>query len=216
MTGCEPMRDAISAMVDGEEPGVDPRLVEAHLRSCAACRQFRTVAENTRRISSVTVAPEMPDMSRRVTRLVALADRASSWSLARAVLAVVAIQILVFSIPDLFATDANGGNAHDSRHLGAFTIAYAVALLVVVVRPARARSVLPIASVLAGALVITAIVDLVNGNVPFLNETLHVPEILSVVLVWVLATPTRKRPNRHTQPAPPHLTVVDEAPRRAG
>ena len=43
--------------------------------------------------------------------------------------------------------------------------------------------------VLAGALVITAIIDLVDGQVPLLGETQHLPEVLSVLLVWLLAVP---------------------------
>lgn len=213
---CESIRDAISARVDGEAPGVDLRLVDAHLRRCDACRQFFAAAENTRRIGAVSVAPDMPDLSRRVTKLVAFADRAGTWSTVRVVLAVVAVQIIVFSVPSLAAHDATGTEAHGSRHLGAFTIAYAVALLVVVVRPARARTVLPVACVLAGALVITATFDLVNGNVPFLNETLHVPEILSVGLVWALTISTGRGQRAHAQPTSPRLTAINDNRRKVG
>jgi cytosine/uracil/thiamine/allantoin permease len=157
----------------------------------------------------------MPDLGRRVSKLAAVADRAASWGFARAVLAVVAVQILILAVPSLVAPDESGLVAHDSRHLGTFVIAYAVALVVVVVRPARARSVLPVASVLACALVITAVVDLVNGNVPLLGEALHVPELLSVLMVWVLASPGRRlRPIGSRAPAV-ELTVVDDA-RRVG
>ena len=134
---CERVREAISALVDGEDPGVDVRLVEAHVRSCPGCRAFRTSIEQLPRVGVVGVAPQMPDLSRRVTKLSALADRAGTWSTVRLVLAVVAVQILVFSVPSLAARDEHGLAAHDSRHLGAFTVAYAVALLVVAVRPAR-------------------------------------------------------------------------------
>ncbi len=212
---CQAIRDAISARVDGEDPGMAMRVIEAHLRSCDNCRQFQAAAD-TRWIGGVSSASQLPDLSRRVPKLVALADRASTSSAIRAVLAVVAVQIIVFSVPNLAAPDSSGANAHDARHLGAFTIAYAVALLVVVIRPARARTVIPVACVLAGALVITAIVDLVNGNVPFINETLHLPEIMSVGLIWALATPTGHRPRAHDQPAPPRLTVVDDNQRKAG
>ena len=48
---------------------------------------------------------------------------------------------------------------------------------------------LPVAAVLAGALVITAVVDLVDGRVPLVGEAQHLPEVVSVVLVWLLAVP---------------------------
>lgn len=212
---CERSRDAISAIVDGEDPGVAPRIVEAHLAHCAACREFQRVAERTRRLA-VGVAPDMPDLSRRVTKAAAVADRMSRWGVTRGVLAVVAVQILVFSVPNLAVPDETGTTAHDARHLGAFTAAYAVALLVVVARPARARTVLPVACVLAGALAVTAVIDLANGNVPFIGEAQHIPELLSVFLIWALATPTRRRAHPDTQPVTPHLEVVDDAEREAG
>jgi len=106
---------------------------------------------------------------------------------------VVAAGIVVLSVPALVLGEGAAG-AHDARHLGAFSIAYAVALLVVAVRPARARAMLPVAAVLAGALLVTAVVDLFTGSVPLVNEALHVPELLSVVLVWLLAVPPPRRP----------------------
>ena len=78
---------------------------------------------------------------------------------------------------------------HESRHVGAFSIAYAAALLLVVIRPARARAIFPVTLVLAGALFITAMVDVVEGHVPLVDETAHLPELLSVPLVWLLARP---------------------------
>ena len=212
---CERAREAISASIDGEEPGIEARLVDAHLRHCLACREFKAVVEAMPRAGAVGLAPEMPDLSRRVSKLAAITDRASKWSTVRALLAVVAIQIILFSVPNLTARDESGVMAHDARHLGAFSIAYAVALLVVVVRPARARTVFPVACVLAGALVITAVIDLANGNVPLLGEALHLPEILSVGLVWALAVPTRRRPAPGVRPSPPRLTLVDDTEREA-
>lgn len=206
---CEQCHDALSAMVDGEDPGVDPGAVDDHLDNCAACRGFRVAVERTGLGGTASAAPEMPDLSRAVTKRVAIADRAGSLSIARVVLAVVAVEILVLSVPNLTASDEVGSTAHDSRHLGAFSIAYAVALLAVVVRPARARTILPVAAVLAGALVITAIVDLVNGNVPLLGEALHIPEVLSVGLVWLLANPQRRW--QRSSPTPPRLQVVEQS-----
>jgi hypothetical protein len=93
------------------------------------------------------------------------------------------------SLPALVLGDEADTSAHGARHLGAFTVAYGVGLLVVAARPARARTMLPIAGVLAGALLITALVDLANGRIPLVGEARHLPEIASVVLVWLLAVP---------------------------
>ena len=138
----------------------------------------------------------MPDLSRAITRLNAAADRAAHWSILRVVLAIVAIQVIVFSLPALVLGEEHDTAAHAARHLGAFGVAYGVALVVVVVRPARARSILPVAVVLAGAQLITAIVDLAKGRIPLTGEARHLPQIISVFLIWLLAVPPTRRGRR--------------------
>ena len=157
------------------------------------------------------VASATPDLSRRIAGLAAIADRAATWSIVRGLLGVVAVEILVFSLDDLVLGDEAQTSTHSARHLGVFTVAYAVGLLVVVARPARARTMLPVAAVLAGALLVTAIVDLANGRVPLVDEVQHLPELLSVVLVWLVAVPGPKRRGRSQRrdAAPPDLRVVD-------
>ena len=204
MVTCDRWRDAISADLDGEDPGIERRLVDAHLSRCPACRSFAASAGlGTGRpvelvgVDGVDGAADSPaDLPRQVARLAAIADRAATWSIVRALLAVVAVDILVFSLPALVLGDEQETSAHAARHLGAFTVAYAVGLLVVVVRPARARTMLPVAAVLAGALLVTAVVDLANGRVPLVDEAQHLPEVLSVVLVWLIAVPSPRRRGR--------------------
>ena len=66
---------------------------------------------------------------------------------------------------------------------------------------------LPVAAVLAGALVITAVVDLVEGRVPLVGEAQHLPEVLSVVLIWLLAVPSPRRAAT-AAPSRPSLRAV--------
>lgn len=196
---CDRWREAISAVVDDEEPSVDVRLLDAHLQRCAECRDYRRAAEHARRAGRIhPVSRPDDDLPRRMARLAAVADRAARWSVLRVMLSVVAIEIIVFSVPDLLGTDGST-STHAARHLGAFTVAYGAGLLVVVVRPARARAMLPVTAVLAGALLITAVVDLASKRIPLLGEAGHLPELLSVVLVWLMTVPTPGRlgRNRH-------------------
>ena len=213
---CEQWIEAISAEADGEDPGVDERLLRAHLAHCTSCREFAAAIDSSRRRLLVQPAPVMPDLSRRVAKTNAMLDRTAGWSVVRALLVVVAAEILVLSAPALLQ---GGGDdeAHEWRHLSAFSMAYAVALLVVAARPARARAMLPVAAVLAGALLVTAVVDLFAGTVPLLNEALHVPELLSVVLVWLLAVPAPRRPILLRANTPTALRAVpDQTERDAG
>lgn len=209
--GCDRWREAISADLDGEDPGIDRRLLDAHVARCPGCQAFAAAAGATRREHRIAPAPDVPDLSRRVRKLAALADRAGRWSIVRVLLTVVAIQIIATSLPALVMGDEQDTATHAARHLGAFTAAYGVGLLVVAVRPARARTMLPVAAVLAGALVITAVVDLVNGRIPLVSEAQHLPEVLSVVLVWLLAVPApRRSPQRQATPTASLQVVRDQ------
>jgi predicted anti-sigma-YlaC factor YlaD len=216
---CDRWREAISAAHDGEDTAVGTRRLAAHLATCAACRAFAdAVAASDDRAAPrpvVVAAFTEPDLARRVARLAAVADRTAAWSVVRALLGVVAVEILVFSVPDLVLGDDSEARAHATRHLGAFTVAYAVGLLVVVVRPARARTMLPVAAVLAGALLITAVVDMTNGRVPLFEEAQHVPEVLSLALIWLVAVPGPRRRARHEhqRPTSASLAVVSEQPK---
>ena len=190
-----------------EDPGVDERLLVAHLDACSRCRSFAAAIDGSRRRLTVQMAPDMPDLSRQVSKLNAVADRASRWSIVRVLLVVVAIEVIVLSAPALFDSDN-----HDARHLGAFSVAYGVSLLVVVVRPARARTVLPVAVVLAGALLITAVVDLAaRCGAASPRRPPICPNCSSVLLVWMLTVPAPRR-RATTAPVPgasaPALRVV--------
>jgi predicted anti-sigma-YlaC factor YlaD len=216
---CDRWREALSARADGEVPGVDDRLIDAHVARCPACRAFAANADLTRRRLLVREASAMPDLSHRVSRLNAIADRASGWSVVRALLAVVGVEVIAFAIPELVLGHGDA-NAHAARHLGAFSVAYGIALLVVVVRPARARTVLPVSAFLAAALVITSTVDLLAGRAPWNAEIGHLPEVISVALVWLIAVPVhrphgRRAPvagrDRHATQAVLRLVGTDDA-----
>ncbi|MEO7370920.1 MAG: zf-HC2 domain-containing protein [Ilumatobacteraceae bacterium] len=213
---CSRWRDALSAMADGEPAEIDGRLVSAHVARCPACQSYKQAIESSSSLMRVDRSIAMPDLSKSVSKLAAAADRAAHWSVLRAVLAVVALQVIAFAMPALILGEEHGVATHSARHLGAFGVAYGVALMVVVVRPARARSILPVALVLAGAQVLGAIVDLATGRIPLVGEARHLPQIISVFLIWFLAVPATRRGDATAAPAErPRLEVVDRK-RRAG
>ncbi|MCU1365461.1 MAG: hypothetical protein JWN39_1100 [Ilumatobacteraceae bacterium] len=187
---CDPWLEAISARADGEPPTIDDRMVDSHIASCPSCRSFADNLHELRR-ASVDVAAPMPDLSGRVVKAARLADRNSVWWVLRLGLGVVAVQVVVLSTPALLLGHESGSDPHTARHLGSFAIAYAIGLLVVALRPAKARGMLPLAAALAGCLAITAVIDIAEGRVPAVAEMHHVPEVVGLVLVWVLAMPKR-------------------------
>ena len=173
---CDRWIDAISAIADGEDPGIDRQLVDAHVARCASCRAFRAELA------------AMPDVSRRVTAANAAADRASRPRLLRFMLGLVSIQIAAVSLPTLILGD-DSDVPHRARDLAAFGVAYAAGLLVVAVRPARARTMLPVAQVLSAAIVVSALIDFVDGSTSIRTEVAHLPELVGALLLWLyLAT----------------------------
>lgn len=200
---CDEWRDAVAARVEGRASTVDDRLLDAHLDHCVSCRSMLDDAECSLDVEGaapsddvgplmVTVS-DMPDLSQRITKLNAAADRAASWSTVRILLAVVAAEVVLLSVRALVLGEETDASTHAARHVGAFSLAYGVMLVLVVVRPARARTALPVATVVAGALAITAAVDLVQGRIPLVDEALHIPEIVSVFLIWLIAVPVGDR-----------------------
>jgi predicted anti-sigma-YlaC factor YlaD len=213
---CSRWRDALSAMADGEAADIDERLVAAHVARCAGCQSYKEMIQSSPSFTRIDTAPDIADLSRTISRLNAAADRAAHWSVLRIVLAIVSIQVIAFAMPALLLGEENGVVTHSARHLGAFGVAYGVALMVVVVRPARARSILPVAMVLAGAQVLGAVVDMVTGRTPLVGEFSHLPQIISVFLIWFLAVPTTRRDRTRSKPKQrPRLEIVDRD-RRAG
>ena len=213
---CSRWRDALSALADGEQAEIDGRLVAAHVGRCPGCASYKDSIASSPAVGRVVGAVEMPDLSKTISKLNAAADRAAHWSILRIVLAVVAVQVIAFALPALVLGKEQDVATHAARHLGAFGVSYGVALLVVVARPARARSILPVAMVLAGAQVIAAIVDLATGRIPLVGEAQHLPQIISVFLIWYLAVPsTRDRGAKVKASDRPQLEIID-GKRRAG
>jgi predicted anti-sigma-YlaC factor YlaD len=185
VTDCAQVQEAISALADGEDPGLDPSLVEAHVATCPSCRSQREFIHGLRR-SKLREAETQDDMAPAVVRSARMLDGVWTWTFPRGVLAICAVVIALTSFGDLLGGSEIDG--HDARHLGAFSLAYVIALGVVVVRPARARTVLPISVVVTAALVITAVIDVADGAVSLSRELSHTPEIISLIAVWALIT----------------------------
>ena len=98
MSQCAEHRAAISAIADGEDPGIERALVERHVARCRECRKYADAVAAWPPPRALAEAPAMPDLSRRVVKLNAVADRAGRWQSARVLLAVVAVEILVLSV----------------------------------------------------------------------------------------------------------------------
>ena len=129
-------------------------------------------------------------------------DRSGVWWGLRAALFLVSAGELALSVPDLLARASTiNGDIHMQRHLGAFQVAFAVGLMVVALRPAKARALVPLTAALAVAMVGASIADIAQRVTPALGEAQHSLELVGLLLVWLLAA-RRGWPGRvRTEPA---------------
>ena len=183
---CEAAREAISALLDGESPGVEGSRLDAHLAACPACRSWREEAHAlTRRVRLGSASP-VPSPSVSLMHTLRDAERRRHWwrslALTRGALALVAVGQLVVTIPPLlFGTD-HDAPMHVAHELGAFDMALAVGFLVAVFRPSRAQGMRTLVGCAALLLVATAAIDLLTGRTTPSDELPH----LLAVAGWLL------------------------------
>ena len=68
--------DALSALADGEESGIDERLVAVHVARCPDCRSYKELIDAQPRIVRVAEPKGMPDLARKVSKLIQAMRRA--------------------------------------------------------------------------------------------------------------------------------------------
>jgi predicted anti-sigma-YlaC factor YlaD len=207
---CDQVQAGLSARLDGEPTGVDPVDLEAHLAVCPSCREFAAALERPGPGRVIgTAQSEVPDLTTRVVDRAGAVDRSGVWWVLRALLFAVALGYLVTAVPELLlSVDPHHG--HLAHHLGAFEAAYAVALIFVAVRPAKARAMVPFTAALALGMVVMAFVDIARGEAFPLSEMSHLLEIVGLVIVWLLAT--RRGWPGHAGNAGRPGTVADDGP----
>jgi predicted anti-sigma-YlaC factor YlaD len=188
---CEHCRIAVSAQLDGEDPGVPVAALDAHLAACAACRDFAAGAGRLHRLARIAPADPVPDLSDAILRSLPdpVEDHAADdrVHLLRVCVAVVAVVQLAIAIPVLVLGDDANLPTHVARHLGSFAVAIGVGLLVVAWRPDRAPGLLPVIGVVVLCLLASSVVDIAAGRAAPGAEVSHAPELVGLVAVWLLA-----------------------------
>lgn len=188
--GCEGWQEAISAYLDGEDPGVALQAIEHHLAGCTSCRAFAASVVDLNRVVRVAPAEEIPDRTTELVRLLTT-QRPPGWRRrvllgARVGLVVVALVQLALAVSVLVFGEGHVP-VHIARELGAFDLALAVGLLVSAWQPRRAFGLLPMAAALAAALWAGSVWDLLSGHTTSGAETVHVLPLVGLLLLWPLA-----------------------------
>jgi predicted anti-sigma-YlaC factor YlaD len=198
---CATAREAISAILDGEDPGSDLDEVEAHLAQCAACRAWREAAHDVTRRARLQSA--RPGASRAAEVFAAVPARTRTTrrpglaGLARASLAGIAAAQLALAIPCLLLGHDHSAPEHIAREMGSFDAALAAGFLVAAWRPRRALGIRALVSVAAMLLLVTAVADLAAGRTSLDDEAPHLLAVAGWLLVCYLAAvppPTAEEP----------------------
>jgi len=200
------IRHAISARLDGEDPGLDEAPVYAHLATCAECRAFAHDAEELHRAVRLAPAPSMPDLTPAILAAIGAettrsapgavaglhavdghdsdADQAWRWIL----VGIAVIQIAIAIPALLFGSDA-GLPVHTARHIGSFDMALGVGFLFAAWKPSRIPGLLPFAVALVVCLMGSSLLDIAAGNTAALGEGQHVLDVVGLAVVWWLSRP---------------------------
>jgi predicted anti-sigma-YlaC factor YlaD len=191
---CQNAREALSARLDGERPGIEPALLETHLAGCPSCRDWLEAAHRLTRRARLRPAPAVPDRTGDLVAAV-LADRAASGRernrpIRAGLIVIAALQLLAVAVAD----GGGLGRAHLSRELGSFGLALAVGFLAAAHRPSRAWGMLPVAGVAAACLLASAAAGIAEGRSQILEEAPHLLTAAGWLLLYLLSrTGTTRR-----------------------
>jgi predicted anti-sigma-YlaC factor YlaD len=197
---CDRVREAISARIDGEDPGVPDGAIEAHLATCADCRGWQQRAHAMTRRARLGGRFLEQDLTGRVLAAIPPepARRQPAWRQSaawgggmarRAGLAAVAVAQLAITIPLLILGHDHDAGLHAAHELGSFDLALAIAFAVGAVRPALSAGLAWPCAIAATGLAGTAIVDLIAGQTFGADEAQHLVVVAGAVLLcWQART----------------------------
>ncbi|MBM3673271.1 MAG: hypothetical protein FJW86_14000 [Actinobacteria bacterium] len=185
---CTRIQESISARLDGEATDLDLVAIDTHLATCVSCQGYEHRARRLHASLRINPAPAVPDLTAAVMHATSTAPRVrTSIDPLRIVLAGVALVQIALASPALLFGDDAGVPIHTARHLGSFTVALGVGFLIAAWRPERISGLLPIAAALVCCLLVTSAVDVANGRASLAAELGHGPEVLGLVVAWLLA-----------------------------
>jgi predicted anti-sigma-YlaC factor YlaD len=190
---CTRYREAISARIDGEDPGLPTEELDAHLAECPDCRSWASAAASPTLGALASPGDTVALDSAVLAQLVRPAAPAGpvhrglistfEW---RVVLAVIGLAQVVLAWPGVFLDDGHA-SIHLAHELTAWDMGLAAGFLLVAWRPARAWGMLPLVAVLVAAMVVTSGADLAAGHALLGREAVHALALAGLGCLWALA-----------------------------
>jgi predicted anti-sigma-YlaC factor YlaD len=199
---CTPYREAVSARLDGESPGLPADELDAHLDACPGCAAWARQAELVTRRARLAPAPAVPDLT--ATVLAALPrELPGTAAAARTRLVAAALRLALLAVgvaqaaaawPALVAgTGAMSAPVHMAHESGAWNLGIAAAFLAVAAAPRLAPGALPVLGTFALLIAVLTVADLRAGHVPADRAAGHLLLLAGVALVGTVAWRGRRR-----------------------
>ncbi|HEV7721762.1 MAG TPA: hypothetical protein VGO60_10775 [Iamia sp.] len=197
---CADCRDAASARLDAEAlpAGLTDDDVDLHLEGCADCRAWlkqATVLHRAVRVRPATPVVDRTDLILAAVPMTARPRRVRDG--VRFALLAIGLTQLVLAVPALILAEDSRAPVHVAREMGAFELALGVGMLATVWRPRLAAGLLPFAGALAGAMLLTAGIDVIQGQAVALTEAHHVLDLVGVTLLALLHPRSPGSSRRH-------------------
>jgi predicted anti-sigma-YlaC factor YlaD len=187
---CDRFREAISARIDGEDPGLPDAALDAHLGVCADCRAWQQRAHAVTRRARLGGPFLDHDLTAQVLAAVPAADSGRRRRFTqRAGLAAMAAVQLAITVPLLLLGHDHGAGPHAAHELGSFDLSLAIAFAVGAIRPALAAGLSWPCAIAASGLAGTALVDWIGGQTPGADEAQHLVAVAgALLLIWQART----------------------------
>jgi predicted anti-sigma-YlaC factor YlaD len=187
---CDRFREAISARIDGEDPGLPDDALDDHLGACADCRAWQQRAHVATRHARLGGLFLVHDLTPQVLAAVPAAATGRRLRFTqRAGLAAVAVAQLAITVPLLLLGHDHDAGTHAAHELGSFDLALAIAFAVGAVRPALAAGLAWPCTIAAAGLAGTAVADMIGGQTPGADEAQHLVAVAgALLLIWQART----------------------------
>jgi predicted anti-sigma-YlaC factor YlaD len=219
---CATIREAVSATLDGEDPGLARTPIDRHLADCKDCATWCDRAHELTRRARLGGPYLDRDLTAALleTTNTAAAPRAAAprgtipWS--RLALAVTAVTQLAITVPLLFLGHDHDAGAHAAHELGSFDLALAIAFVIGAVHPRLSAGLAWPSCVAALGLAGTAMADIAAGQTPGLDELQHLVVVAgALLLLWQSrSAPPTSKPARIANSGS-HTTATDAGMERA-
>jgi predicted anti-sigma-YlaC factor YlaD len=190
---CDRFRTAISARIDGEDPGLPGGALDVHLRACADCRSWQQRAHVVTRRARLGGAFLDHDLTTQVLAAVPAPTGVRRREVTqRAGLALAAAAQLAITVPLLLLGHDHDAGRHAAHELGSFDLALAIAFAVGAIRPLLSAGLAWPCAIAAAGLTGTAVIDMIGGQTPGADEAQHLITLAgALLLIWQARTSGR-------------------------